>query len=78
MTTTKPTPTERFPFGKNWLGFLNVLTEAHIAEAERSLMEFLDQINIAGKRFLDIGSGSGNNQFLFSQDQRELMEKVKR
>lgn len=50
---------ERFPFGENWLNFLNILSEAHIAEAEKSLHTFLGDFDLKGKRFLDIGSGSG-------------------
>ena len=50
---------ERFPFGENWLDFLSVLSAEHIYEAEKALSEFLGDVNLKGKRFLDIGSGSG-------------------
>ncbi len=50
---------ERFPFGKNWLNFLTVLSDEHIREAEKSLHSFLDITDLTGKSFLDIGSGSG-------------------
>lgn len=50
---------ERFPFGENWLDFLRVLSGDHILEAEKALRLFLGDINLEGKRFLDIGSGSG-------------------
>jgi 2-polyprenyl-6-hydroxyphenyl methylase/3-demethylubiquinone-9 3-methyltransferase len=50
---------ERFPFGENWLDFLHILSNEHIFEAEKALRMFLGNINLAGKRFLDIGSGSG-------------------
>ncbi|MBI3168591.1 MAG: methyltransferase domain-containing protein [Chloroflexi bacterium] len=56
MTETEQ---ERFPFGENWLNFLNVLSDEHIVEAERSLRAFLGDYDLKGKRFLDIGSGSG-------------------
>ena len=56
---TTPTSETRFQFGDNWLRFLNVLTDAHIAEAERSMREFLGTDDLSGRRFLDIGSGSG-------------------
>ena len=50
---------ERFPFGENWLNFLNILSDGHITEAEKSLRNFLGDFDLMGKRFLDIGSGSG-------------------
>jgi 2-polyprenyl-3-methyl-5-hydroxy-6-metoxy-1,4-benzoquinol methylase len=49
----------RFAFGKNWARFLAVLNDERIAEAERSLREMLEVSDLAGTRFLDIGSGSG-------------------
>lgn len=50
---------ERFEFGKNWSRFLKVLKEEHIGYAQTSFTEVLDGYNLAGKTFLDIGSGSG-------------------
>lgn len=49
----------QFPFGKNWQSFLNVLTDDHIHEAKKALIEFLGTSDLTNKRFLDIGSGSG-------------------
>lgn len=49
----------RFGFGKNWQQFLRVLDEERIREAEKSLCEMLQVRDLAGKSFLDIGSGSG-------------------
>ena len=49
----------RFPFGRNWASFLDVLTEARIQDAERSLSEMLGTERLAGAAFLDAGSGSG-------------------
>lgn len=57
-----------FAFGANWRRFLSVLDEDRIAEAERSLAEMLELPDFAGKRFLDVGSGSG----LFSLAARRL------
>lgn len=49
----------RFGFGKNWRSFLGVLDEGRIAEAERSLAEWLGEAALEGRSFLDIGCGSG-------------------
>ena len=59
---------ERFQFGANWEAFLNTLTDERIHAAEHSLKEMLGVDDLAGKRFLDIGSGSG----LFSLAARRL------
>ena len=59
---------ERFEFGANWAQFLNVLNDERITLAEQSLLNMLGGSNLQGKRFLDIGSGSG----LFSLVARRL------
>lgn len=59
---------ERFEFGANWAKFLNVLNDERIALAEQSLRNMLGINDLQGKRFLDIGSGSG----LFSLVARRL------
>lgn len=58
----------RFTFGENWSRFLSVLDEDRIRLAEQSLRDMLKADNLEGKRFLDIGSGSG----LFSLAARRL------
>ncbi len=50
---------DRFSFGENWLAFLEHLDDERIAEAERSLRGLCGDDRLDGKRFLDIGSGSG-------------------
>jgi 2-polyprenyl-3-methyl-5-hydroxy-6-metoxy-1,4-benzoquinol methylase len=59
---------ERFEFGKNWSRFLAHLDDNRIATAEQSLRKMLEIEDLSGKRFLDIGSGSG----LFSLAARRL------
>lgn len=49
----------RFEFGKNWKRYLDQLDEDRIVQAEQSLKDFLGIETLAGKSFLDIGSGSG-------------------
>ena len=63
---------ERFEFGKNWSRFLTHLNDERVAQAEQSLREMLHVESLAGKRFLDIGSGSG----LFSLAARRLGAEV--
>jgi 2-polyprenyl-3-methyl-5-hydroxy-6-metoxy-1,4-benzoquinol methylase len=63
---------ERFEFGKNWSRFLALLDEERILKAEQSLRLMLDVQQFNGKRFLDVGSGSG----LFSLAARRLGAEV--
>lgn len=50
---------QRFQFGSNWERFLRRLDDAAIGAAQNSLKNMLEIEDWTGKRFLDIGSGSG-------------------
>jgi len=58
----------RFKFGRNWKHFVQTVDDAIISKAETSLQAMLKIDDLRGKRFLDMGSGSG----LFSLAARRL------
>ncbi len=62
----------RFEFGDNWRNFLKTMDAERLEEGKRSLVEWFGTDDLGGKRFLDIGSGSG----LFSLSARALGAKV--
>lgn len=49
----------RFGFGANWLGFVDELDETQIDTAVTALRELLGDGGVKGRRFLDVGCGSG-------------------
>ncbi len=59
---------QRFAFGENWRRFLDTLNEQKIEQACSTLCEMLEVDSLEGRRFLDVGSGSG----LFSLAARRL------
>jgi 2-polyprenyl-6-hydroxyphenyl methylase/3-demethylubiquinone-9 3-methyltransferase len=50
---------ERFRFGENWARFLAEIDDDRIDSARASLERMLDGRSLSGRRFLDVGSGSG-------------------
>jgi SAM-dependent methyltransferase len=53
-------PHEPFAFGKNWRAFVEkYLNDERVEEARQSLLKFTKGYDFRGKRFLDIGCGSG-------------------
>ena len=59
MTPAQATEEERFEFGANWSSFARLLDAERIASAERRLASMLGTQDLSGRRFLDIGCGSG-------------------
>ena len=50
---------ERFSFGENWKAFLRTVDESRVDESVAALKQLLCVTTLEGKRFIDIGSGSG-------------------
>jgi 2-polyprenyl-6-hydroxyphenyl methylase/3-demethylubiquinone-9 3-methyltransferase len=48
-----------FAFGHNWADYANEIRDEQIKEAMNALQRLLGNETLAGKRFLDIGCGSG-------------------
>jgi SAM-dependent methyltransferase len=50
---------KHFAFGENWADYAKGIGDAQIAQAENGLRRLLGGGDLGGKRFLDIGCGSG-------------------
>jgi SAM-dependent methyltransferase len=48
-----------YEFGKNWSEFSETINERSIAEADKGILKLFPNNELAGKRVLDIGCGSG-------------------
>jgi SAM-dependent methyltransferase len=62
----------RFAFGRNWAKFLRRIDRGTIERARQSLVDLLETPDLAGRRFVDVGCGSG----LFSLAACELGARV--
>ena len=72
MDNKKSDKGDMFNFGENWVAYLKLLNSERIKEAEISLKQMLKVDSLEGKRFIDIGSGSG----MFSLAAKNLGAKV--
>jgi len=54
-----PETEARFEFGKNWSAFLASISEERIEKSCRAISDLLGTRDLRGRRFLDIGCGSG-------------------
>lgn len=52
-------PKERFGFGRNWKKYSGLIDPSRIEIAEKNMQSMLGVTDLKGKRFLDIGCGSG-------------------
>ena len=58
----------KFSFGRNWESFsATALTPERIGEARRAFALLTEQIDLAGKSFLDVGFGQGLTLFLAAE-----------
>lgn len=72
VSANQPADGGHFAFGLNWSRFLSALNDDRIEAAKRSVCDLLHVRDLAGRRFLDAGSGSG----LFSLAAHQLGAEV--
>lgn len=58
-TTDLKDVSTHFKFGENWANFSKKIDEGRIKRAELSLINLIGETSLKGKRFIDIGCGSG-------------------
>lgn len=56
---TQETKEIRFAFGKNWASFSKEIDDEKVNQAIKRLAALISPLSLTGKRFLDIGCGSG-------------------
>ena len=59
LPPNKTRPRDAFDFGENWTRYLPVVNDERIAHAIASVQRLTGLPSLQGRRFLDIGSGSG-------------------
>ena len=59
MSATGSPRDDRFAFGRNWRKFSRVIDDDRVEAAVANLRRLIDEEQLDGKRFLDIGCGSG-------------------
>lgn len=63
-----------FSFGENWMDYNKQVTPEEIASARQDLLDWIGSDNIAGRRVLDLGCGSGIHSLgLYQLGARELI-----
>ncbi len=59
MSATSSRRDDRFAFGRNWRKYSRVIDDERVDAAVANLHRLIDEEQLEGKRFLDIGCGSG-------------------
>mgnify|MGYP003970679249 CR=1 FL=1 len=59
MTDDLKDVSQHFEFGENWQDYASTIDESHVQRAMESMQRLLTKDELAGRTFLEIGSGSG-------------------